>query len=380
MNRDVFISIVCNILMFVNISCIPSKEVEILIDQIVIDLNSLVKQPIDSLVADFKFTPLETNDSVVIQDIRKLLIENEYLYILERHSQEILVSSVTSGKLISKVSKSGFGPGEYGRIGDFQVGEGGTVEILDDMHNKLLKYSGQGDFLSERKVPFMATSFCYLGSDILFSRPIVPAEKEWMYQLIRTSQELNVVGKYLEIGKSSDLVFSPKIPLQNNNSNVNFMPVYDSHIYEVSQTGIRKKYFLNFDDKWPEEKILYAKYAQPFDLISALQKSGDVYFLNYLEGEIHLALFYEQEGEARLIIYNKESKKSTLIKDFESTICFSEEYLDYHDGYFVSVKQPYAIYDLYDQGKIHKNAEVSKLMNSINKLDNPVIMFTKFKN
>jgi hypothetical protein len=104
----------------------------------------------DSRFSDYfemeNYIVLESEDSSLMQNIRKIYIANNKIFILTWGDAQIIVFDI-NGKFISKISKNGRGPEEYSYAVDFSVSsDGDTICLFDKELTKLIYYSPDGKF------------------------------------------------------------------------------------------------------------------------------------------------------------------------------------------------------------------------------------------
>lgn len=116
------------------VNSFPITDFTIDVDKISeqIDISSLI----DSGV---KIVKLETTDECLVSDIKQVDYANGLIYIADNVSQSVLIFN-ESGKYKGRVGKRGNGPGEYNRLGFFQI-VGSYMYIMDSSCSKLLKYN-----------------------------------------------------------------------------------------------------------------------------------------------------------------------------------------------------------------------------------------------
>lgn len=116
-----------------------NADKESILNTIKINSNKLHEEGyLSSLVKDFQIVPLETNDSSLILDIRKVMCYKDYIYILDKSTFRLLLFE-NNGKFIKQIGKRGQGPGEYLELLDFTIDTIGDRLLLADYRNTFLK-------------------------------------------------------------------------------------------------------------------------------------------------------------------------------------------------------------------------------------------------
>ena len=118
-----------------------------------------IQVDVDQVSREYDFSPfledgmkmikLETNDSCLVSKIGQFAYVDDILYVADELEQTVFLFD-SRGKFLKRVGKKGHGPGEYGRLGKFQV-KGNQIYILDDMvGSRICVYdipSGRGTYL-----------------------------------------------------------------------------------------------------------------------------------------------------------------------------------------------------------------------------------------
>lgn len=367
-------------------SCTRKTETnENCITTIDIDINTVSKNnSAVNLIKEFKLIPLGRNSSAIINQIGKLKITRDHIVISDHKSQKVLFFSYENGAYLGEINSQGRGPGEFLRINDYYVdADLKYIEILDGIQNKILRFDFDGNFINSKKLPFRFSSFEKLNDFIIFSKSIYPTSKEWMYQLIITDEELNIINKEIivEEDKSAGMVIAPNNPLQINSREIIFQPIYSSTIYSLnSNLELKPKYCLNFLDAWLEEETIYnLDGLQSMQFKERISSSGKVYFVNFLEGDKFALINFRVQKDLFLCVYNKEIGTTTLIKNENFDICFGSEFIEYFDGYFISIKQPFELKEYFNEMPDYLNEETKLIVKNIDDYDNPILLLVKFK-
>lgn len=99
----------------------------------------------------------EDEDNMFV-DLDKLLIVEGNYYILDRYSSRSVLSFSSKGEPLHKFGNVGSGPGEYMFPLDMDIDSTG-VYVLDTNTKKVIRYSHDGSYLAENKIPFNADAF-----------------------------------------------------------------------------------------------------------------------------------------------------------------------------------------------------------------------------
>ena len=134
-------------------SCGRNKILTTADEVIRIDLLSEADMTLSNLseiASDIEYIPLQTLESSLISRIEKVVITDDNIYVNNRGTDIICFDKI--GNFISKLSKSGRGPGEYTFIQDFDISSDNTNLILLS-NGKILVYNINGtEFLFSKSI------------------------------------------------------------------------------------------------------------------------------------------------------------------------------------------------------------------------------------
>ena len=135
------------IIVTLTISCRREKSVSELTN-IQIDTADSLKTTFSDYFELEKYIILENAESSsVIQDIRKISIVGDKIFILTWGDAKVIIFDI-NGKLISTIDKNGRGPEEYNYVVDISVSsKGDTIKLFDKGMMKILYYNLKGELL-----------------------------------------------------------------------------------------------------------------------------------------------------------------------------------------------------------------------------------------
>lgn len=90
--------------------------------------------------------PLETTEKSLFSEIRKIVLSEEYFFILDTEGKLCVFDM--EGKFIQKMGRVGQGPGEYTMLTDFSINEN-EQEVYINSLRKTVVYDFDGNFKRE---------------------------------------------------------------------------------------------------------------------------------------------------------------------------------------------------------------------------------------
>ncbi|MDC1106579.1 6-bladed beta-propeller [Prolixibacteraceae bacterium] len=141
-----------------------------------VDKESIVKLELDldmsgeiklsTLFDSVQYIPLETTESSLIGDVRKVIIKDKMIFIQDYESNSLNIFN-GDGKFISKLQKIGNGSDEYIRIRDFAYDKD-KRHIYLNVGFEIKVYTISGEFIKKWKLPSPAREMEIIGDEIFF--------------------------------------------------------------------------------------------------------------------------------------------------------------------------------------------------------------------
>lgn len=261
-----------------------------------------------------KLIRLESNDSNLIGQVRKISITKERIFIADNAG--IFVFDYT-GKLISKVKRLGRGPGEYQTLTDFELDTvNNVVEIMDNISRKILRYKASGLFISESSIPLVAVSYTKLGENFLFFsgneiNGLSP------FSLNQTSGDINftIEASYFPINIEEARYLHIKFPYHFYyfKDSIRFFKPLNDTIYDIQDRFITPKYIIDFGEKRVNREQLLNRPIQNIIEFFSILKSNEYAFnvANVTETGTHLLFTYHYQEKTFHVVFNKLNGKVT---------------------------------------------------------------------
>lgn len=338
---------------------------------------------------DVKVIPLETNDRSLLGRIKKVVVTDEKIIILDDQRKRLQIFDNT-GAHIESIDQIGLGPGELMSPLDFNVID--NVVWIYDSQNGLVKYSIEGDFISQNKdlfksIPtksfFDILSFENIGDSLfLFRREIPGNGVDFEY------------GKKLYMGtfdrlRDSFLTYS-KDNFSNHNTTFtnyfsdfkhgyNYWEIFVDTLYYVdaSASKLFHKYFFDFGKRSLADKISQMDLSL---LLNHLNKYGSVYsgmVRNFVEFDDFLFFNYTKDLSNKNSIpqYAVLDKKNNMITTYDGLYIDSLD-LEFLELQFkLSDNSSLAFIESLDLFENHNNTGyIDNHLKSRTSSDNPILI------
>ena len=188
---------------------------------------------LSTLAESYRLLPLETNDASLLGGINKIVYQDSLIFLLDkRFTSKVFAFTANDGKFVRKLGKIGNGPGEYSNIDDISIDkENRQIHILAD-RNRLITYTLDGDYVTTKQLPFMATHMEYMNNRLFFVCDLTD-----MDNLLITDMDFNILSSHFpnEVYKSNYRILLH--PLQKKENELLFHRFLDNRIYRINLDG-----------------------------------------------------------------------------------------------------------------------------------------------
>lgn len=249
----------------------------------IVKFDNIVEQSFSelpkSVLMGINFIPISTDSmDYVFTTPNKVIVNGEKIYVNDFMSRKLFVYSY-DGTPISVLHKTGRGTGEYLQITDFDVASNGDIWIVDGQADKVMRYSSDGDFVSDCNLPFQADYIKCLDNDLLmFSVAEWETGKYKGCHLIVTDENLNVKKELVAKTENRDRNFRlvPCAGLQSENGTLCFHKPISDNVHCIDLDNYSEEiYCFDFGSrKVPEQaRIDTEPYMEDFQQYTTLSTS-----------------------------------------------------------------------------------------------------------
>ena len=385
-----------------------------------IDENSVLK--FSEIYDSMRFIKLETLDNCLIGYIDKIIATKDKFIILDSYKAKAIFVFDSNGTFLNRIGKNGYGPDEYDEPCDIAYDEyNDELLVLRDDRKTILIFKIDGTFagktIIERKINslFVVDNNAYLSYLNNFN---YANEDKKNYNINIFNKKGQLIQELMPINEETGHLFPPAPMFYYYNNEVIFAPFYSDIIYKYENKSITPKYLLDFG-KWKIPDYLYkGKTDREFDEV--IRNSNYVYNTASFETSSHVVCHFNYKQINYTCYYSKETEttktSSVYFNDMytllsgqskyylkgDSLISFIESFsIDVYKEYinkmkidnmdmnntllthFIPILPDGKLKDVFfkiiNTTKISFTDEEIDFTNSINEMDNPIIMLVKLK-
>ena len=326
---------------------------------VTIEIGSPDKKEVklSSLVDSVSYIPLETKNDLLIGQLAKLVVSDDYIYILDEFSSVFCFNR--QGKFIRKIGNKGVGPGEYTDIDDIDVYHQ-HVYLFDGGLHKLFIYNADGSLKQEVKIDY-------------WTEKMKVVDDSWvaLYGGYKTNK------KYAENGKTPNLAFwnihtgelkpfcffNPEIRMEEVTESFKLFTDFNSFLSPLDNKLYRMDAVTGLDEK--VDFVLEGSLSDAHKrYVDAIEKEnvgldrvmefiqGFPAWISVNETSKYLVFSYSLKNHSCMIFYNKDDAssvyacsaagKSPVIDDIDGVFRFFVPYGSHGDMLY-GIVQPYEL-------------------------------------
>lgn len=361
------------------IGCTATPSINPNIDQI--DATS-IGEKISSFDFDIhKIISIETSSESIVGRIRKVVISNNRIFILNRRGGGQIMWFTLEGKFLGKIDRLGQGPGEYIEIRDFTINDSNKEILILDRIDKVHFFDLSGEFA--RSISIAKE----------FDHRHIASVNNYIYTEVFSNDGKNLCiqnyqGKFQNIEYPAPReTFALGRPFIHSENNLLMKVKACDTIFRLDQ-GIAKPFlFMNFGNKQlPRALAMKTTVRKGIDksreyaLNSNFYETKLFYIFNYMSYNFKIL------GKERFYCFYNKADQSLKCVDFES---FGNNlapkgfriWTNYQDDYLCTVLYPVILHDYLSSLKDKHNNKLPEKYNLLESLcdrftieDNPIII------
>ena len=297
--------------------------------ELLLDVSKVRPLPVlalSKLFQDVEWVPLATEPP--IGDIEKVIpVGSDRLLIFDYKVNNAAYLFDRSGRFVTQIGSLGEGPEEYRRIADVQYNPySNTLDIWDDMGQKMMQFSPDGRFVQEKHLDVFATHFAPLGKGrYLFYKGASLADPELDTRFITVDiARQRVLSKDFPILPGQDaLHVEPNAILRHNHfGNAYFFN--DNHfntVYAFTPSRVKQRFFVDFGKKAiPEDAIAFKK-LDVQGYFKLLTRPGTYSSIRCpIETEESIVFQFLSGQQFLTCLYDKKKKRALVVERFQDDL------------------------------------------------------------
>lgn len=276
-----------------------SRNGEVSVDLLHVTEDSLCYS---SFVDSISYIVLEDNDDCLIGSVSDVIIDDEYIFVLDDKQQAVWIFS-REGNYLNSINRRGSGPEEYIRLAQFEYDkQENELLILDGWTKSIIHYSLDGAFKKRNVLDVYCSDFKQINEGYILSMLGGVDDLGGIYHY-----SLNEGKSKKLLERSYNLSCSYNWELVSHDGNIGLMaPPLDNVLYRCCLNGEL------------QENIPFRVYPQPshnYENDDTMEHLSDFVRTNYLESAKWVyATYWCADYDLRVFLYDKIDGKAYVGK------------------------------------------------------------------
>lgn len=357
------------------------KVISTSILHIEIPVNQLNQLKLSDIISEFKAVKLEFTQNSMIGSVRKTVIHNGLIYILDTFGAKSVLVFNMEGKFVRRIGSLGKGPGQYLSPDDFIIDTlKNQIEILGN--RKINYFSVDGTYLRSINIGYTSSNFYKQDDKYFFA---VYGKED--YKVYRTDLDGKIEVRYLPTFKDYESVSGFMCFIPQKSQLLLYRPIMRDTIYSFNDSHVVPFRIIDFGRykfKLDEFKKLSFEEQMKF-----LKKNGNInqcLISNYFENTNYMHVRYNMSGNRYEYILNKNTGKYVHFGNENLTDDITWE----KDSRWMIGGDEQFIYHIIETYKYKSTKQLRKFLESftkdedyiqemLNETSNPILLLAKYK-
>ncbi len=384
--KKIFFSI---ILLFALFSCQKKQKSSVKIIEIPKFQNK--KSDEAETIIDSTFViPLKISNKVVLSHIEKVELYNDNIYVLDSRGAKGVFQFDMNGKFVRQIGSRGKGPKQYIIPTSFVLDKKkNNIMIHDTARNSLLVYNLENyDFAESIKLDVELSDFEIMNDGFVASIHNIPQkkDKERKFSLSYLDEKGHIISNNLQAKHKIGNLHSTTC-LSGTLNNYYFHEPHSNLIYKIVEIENKLEVDLAFEVKFEDKgipKSMFENSKKIKDVIGFFQEINDKRYANVRYAVVHnekITLPVRIGNDLSLYIY---SVKTGNLYNLDNHVGIgyvellkTSQNVGFYKDFQISYTQPDWLKEIQKSVKSKKAIE---LINSLNINDNPILVFSRYKN
>ena len=206
----------------------------------------------DSLFSKVDFVKLETTDNSLIGRISQILFPDSLILIVDKNSAKGMYLFNRDGSFYKQAGNIGNGPGEYVSLDYVTLMlQEKLISALDLSQQKIIKYKYNGEFHSEKKMPFtfLYNEYMNTGENVYYtlgySTGYPNHEDKTLFVMDPSDNPLFNGFENIYDERHFNYIFNS--PMRKFDSEIYYVPNFNNTIFQIKRDSAIAKYYINIE-------------------------------------------------------------------------------------------------------------------------------------
>ncbi|MCH7402026.1 6-bladed beta-propeller [Belliella kenyensis] len=345
----------------------------------IVDHNEVDMIYFSEFVNAIDYIPLETSAACLIGEVDKVLINENFIYVLDKRIVNAAFVFDREGNFVKQLGREGEAEGEYLELGDMFFIDESQIAIYDHVRQQMLVFKDL-EYSHTEKFDWKSSKIYEFGG-YFYHNPFLSkynVVEAGPFELFISGYESNIIEKHFEYPSYRDVVYEKQNVFRLYDDSVLFIPPFYNKVFSLKGKDVTPRYLFNFGDRQLPIEETYS-----FETLSAaLQNYGHVGD-TFLENQQHVFFEASYKGpSAKFCLYNKEEGvfkfSSKITNDVNHLMLYKFD--DFNDAYAYGTLNAADFITAISKRKGVENQVLSNLrIEALDRSDNPVVAIYHFE-
>jgi hypothetical protein len=349
-------------------------------------LEKRSESTVSEIISNYSIVKLETSEDSKINIIKKVVIQNEKIFVLnfQENKQEVMIFSM-DGEYLGKIPDNGETEKKISTIVDFDIHPvKGNVAVLDQKQGQVVIFGEDTKFVERYKIDGLAEEMAYGTKDgavfTVLHTKFSDQSSEPGSEINTYDEQFKLLETYFPYNDQNSSVQSNERTLMKRNGAVMFLREGTNNLYEIESGKCRNiSDFIFPNPVLPTDKMYDAFYSGKVDL------THYIFNVDYFESDSIVYTTFSGIDGNYIGIYNKETGVSKLYNMLLDPSCKCGIKIDivgsFRNHFIVQIprtKIPDILEVLDKERSKCSNQEVFEIIDNMRPGENPILLLMEF--
>lgn len=272
---------------------------------------------------EVKMIPLEFTDKSILGEIKKIVMSDKFIFVMERTNKEGVYAFNRTGKFLYRIGTRGQGPGEFVDLADFSINEDeGLIYLYDQPRTKVLAFTFDNKFVKDIQMNYYASRFEYQNG-LFYLYKEHASYGTPLYSLAIKDQNGKLVEQYYPMLKNADAMHIHDCIFRKRENDILFAQHLIDSVFTLSKKELTPRYYIDYKDRtMSKEDRMDIKFhvRPPINIVLEKQTLGGITDIF----EIHDKVFVKNVNVIipMLTVYDKKKKEVNTFQYLEDDFLF----------------------------------------------------------
>ena len=345
--------------------------------------------PIEVLLADVYYIPLETTDESHFTENRKTIVYKDRIYIMDDVDARAVLIFDMNGKFLRRLGRKGDASDKLSRLSDMTVDEkNGRLVLFDGGKKKLVHFTLEGDYVKTTDVNFdFPGQMEYLPSGNMVaavSKSEINTHLGGLdeYRILQSDSLGNIIQAGFKRDDNNNLKEMHERLFKTGNDIVYYSP-FINKLYTINNNAVAERFVIKYKDNQPVDLDEFQAISNVDSARNYLMNKAYISSDGLVENSNHL--YFSTKGkDSFYTIYDKNVKKYIAFRNFGFYFGFviDPSLMYAYEDYFIgqaTAEQIIAMREHLEKTYRPISPLYQEMYDTIQKDDNPVLIFFKMK-